>query len=169
MQPCHTPSLIWNQSIVPCLVLTIASWPTYRFLRRQVRWSGAPISENFPQFAVIHIVRSRHFSGILLPFHFLMIQRMLAIWSLVPLPFLNPAWTFESSWFIYCWSLPWWILSIALLALRWIQLCSSLNTLWLYLSLGLDWKLKFSSTVGTALFQVCWHIECSTFTASSLK
>ena len=57
MQPCHTPSLIWNQSIVPCLVLTIASWPTYRFLRRQVRWSGAPISENFPQFAVIHTVK----------------------------------------------------------------------------------------------------------------
>ena len=25
-------------------VLTIASWPAYRFLRRQVRWSGIPIS-----------------------------------------------------------------------------------------------------------------------------
>ena len=24
--------------------LTVASWPTYRFLRRQVRWSGIPIS-----------------------------------------------------------------------------------------------------------------------------
>ena len=29
----------------------------------------------------------------------LMIQQMLAIWSLVPLPFLNPAWTSRSSWF----------------------------------------------------------------------
>ena len=29
---------------VPCLVLTIASWPAYRFLRRQVRWSDIPIS-----------------------------------------------------------------------------------------------------------------------------
>ena len=28
---------------------------------------------------------------------FSMIQRMLAIWSLVPLPFLKPAWTSESS------------------------------------------------------------------------
>ena len=28
-----------------------------------------------------------------------------AIWSLVPLPFLNPAWTSESSQFRYCWSL----------------------------------------------------------------
>ena len=33
-----------------------------------------------------------------------MIQRMLAIWSLVPLPFLNPAWTSGSSRFTYCWS-----------------------------------------------------------------
>ena len=47
IQPCHTPFLIWNQSIVPCLVLTVASRPAYRFLRRQVRWSGIPISLNF--------------------------------------------------------------------------------------------------------------------------
>ena len=37
----HTPFLIWNQSVVPCMVLTVASWPAYRFLRRQVRWSGS--------------------------------------------------------------------------------------------------------------------------------
>ena len=42
--PWCTPFPIWNQSIVPCLVLTAASWPAYRFLRRQVRWSGTPIS-----------------------------------------------------------------------------------------------------------------------------
>ena len=41
-----------------------------------------------------------------------MIQRMLAIWSLVPLPFLKPAWTSGSSWFMYYWSLAWRILSI---------------------------------------------------------
>ena len=34
----------WNQSVVPCPVLTFASWPAYRFLKRQVRWSGIPIS-----------------------------------------------------------------------------------------------------------------------------
>ena len=45
-----------------------------------------------------------------------MIQRMLAIWSLVPLPFLKPAWTSESSRFPYCWSLAWRILSITWLA-----------------------------------------------------
>ena len=34
---------------------------------------------------------------------FSMIQRMLAIWSLVPLPFLKPAQTSWSSRFTYCW------------------------------------------------------------------
>ena len=35
---------IWNQSDVTCQFLTVASWPAYRFLKRQVRWSGTPIS-----------------------------------------------------------------------------------------------------------------------------
>ena len=41
-----------------------------------------------------------------------MTHRMFTIWSLVPLPFLKPAWTSESSRFTYCWSLAWRILSI---------------------------------------------------------
>ena len=53
------------------------------------------------------------FSGTLA---FSMIWWMLAIWSLVPLPFLKPAWTSGSSWFTYCWSLTWRILSVTLLA-----------------------------------------------------
>ena len=44
MQPWHTPFPIWNQFFVLCPVLTLASWPLYRFLKRQVRWSGIPIS-----------------------------------------------------------------------------------------------------------------------------
>ena len=43
IQPWHIPFSIWNQSVVPCKVLTIASWLAYRFLRRQIRWSGFPI------------------------------------------------------------------------------------------------------------------------------
>jgi len=34
----------YNLTVVPCLVVTVASWPAYRFLKRQVRWSGIPIS-----------------------------------------------------------------------------------------------------------------------------
>ena len=44
IQPWRTPFPIWNQSVVPCPVLTVGSWPAYRFLKRQVRWSGIPIS-----------------------------------------------------------------------------------------------------------------------------
>ena len=42
-QPLCAPFPILNQSVVPCLVLTVAFWPAYRFHRRQVRWSGIPI------------------------------------------------------------------------------------------------------------------------------
>ena len=45
--PWRTPFLIWNQSVFPYLVLTVASWPAYGFLRRQVWWSGILISKNF--------------------------------------------------------------------------------------------------------------------------
>ena len=58
------------------------------------------------------------------------IQLMLAIWFLVPLPFLNPAGTFGSSRFTYCWSLAWRILGITLLmcaaAAKSLQLCPTL-------------------------------------------
>ena len=49
--------LLLNQSVVPCLVPTTASWSAYRFLRRQVRWSGIPISLGIFQFLVINIVK----------------------------------------------------------------------------------------------------------------
>ena len=44
IQPWRTHFPIWNQSVVPCPVLTVASWPAYRFPKRQVRWSGIPVS-----------------------------------------------------------------------------------------------------------------------------
>ena len=44
IQPWCTPFPIWNQSVVPCPVLIVASWPAYSFLKRQVRRSGIPIS-----------------------------------------------------------------------------------------------------------------------------
>ena len=57
IQPWHIPFPIWNQSIVPCLVLIVASWPSCRFLRRQIRCSGILIFKNFPQFVVIYTVK----------------------------------------------------------------------------------------------------------------
>ena len=44
IQPRHTPFPICNQSALPSPVVIIASLPAYRFLRRQVRLSGIPVS-----------------------------------------------------------------------------------------------------------------------------
>ena len=45
-----------EQSVVPRPVLTVASWPAYRFLGRQVRWSGIPISfKNFSLFVTTNL------------------------------------------------------------------------------------------------------------------
>ena len=57
MQPWCTPFPSWNQSDVPCPILTVALWPAYRFLRRQVRWSDIPISLSILPFVVIHTVK----------------------------------------------------------------------------------------------------------------
>ena len=100
---------------------------------------------------------------------FLMIQQMLAIWSLVPLPFLNPAWTSGSSQFTYC-------LKPGLenfehyFASVWDEcnLWRSLSILWHCFSLGLKWKLTFYSPVATAEFSK-FAVESSPFTASSFR
>ena len=93
---------------------------------------------------------------------------MLAIWSLVPLPFRKPAWTSGSSRFTYCWSLAWRILSVTLLA------CEMSAIVWYFehsLSLpffGIGMKTDLFQSCGhCSVFQIFWHIECSTFTASS--
>ena len=94
-----------SQSAVPCSVLTVASWPAYRLLGAgKLTWSSH-LFKNFPQFVVIHTVKdfgivnkTDVFLELLV---FLMIQRMLAVLFLVPLPFLNQAWTSWSSWFMY--------------------------------------------------------------------
>ena len=101
---------------------------------------------------------------------FLMIQQMLAIWFLVPLPFLKPAWTSGSSRFTYCWSLAWRILSITLLA------CEMSAIVWQFehslpLPLfGFGMKTDLFLSYGHCwVFQISWHMECSTFTASSFR
>ena len=95
-----------------------------------------------------------------------MIQLM-AIWSLVLLSFLKPAWTSGSSQFMYCWGLAWRILSITLLAcemsaiLRYFEHSLALPFLAIRMKIDL-----FQSCGHCWVFQICWHIEWSTFTAS---
>ena len=68
---------------------------TYKFLRRQVRWSG--IAKNFPQFVVIHtvigfgIVNKAEADAFLEFSCFFNDPVDAGNLSLVPLPFLNPA------------------------------------------------------------------------------
>ena len=99
-----------------------------------------------------------------------MIQQMLAIWSLVPLPFLNSICTSESSWFTYYWSLDWRILSKILLAyemsaiVRWFQHSLALP----FFGIGMKTDL-FQFCGHCWVFQICWPTECSTVTASSFK
>ena len=101
---------------------------------------------------------------------FSVIQWMLAIWSLVPLPFLNPACTSGISWCTYYWSLARRVLSITLLA------CEMSTIMWSFehsLALpffGIGMKTDLFQSCGHCwVFQIAWHIECSTFTASSFR
>ena len=125
--------------------------------------------KNFPQFVVIHTVKCFG-TEVDVFLELFMIQWMLAIWSLVLLPFLNPAWTFGSLRFMYSWKLAWRILSITLLV-------SEMSIIvWLFdhsLALpffGIGMKTDLFQSCGRCwVFQICWHIECSTFTASSFR
>ena len=121
---------------------------------------------NFPQSAVIHTDKGFGMvnKGEIDAFFwnslaFLMIQWMLAIWSLVPLPFLKPAWTSGSSWFTFYWSLAWRILSITLLACeidcRWEKKGTTEDEI-----VGWHHRLnghEFEQTPGNGERQGAWH------------
>ena len=134
----------WNQSVVPCL--TVASWHTYRFLRRQVRYSCLWYSclfKNFPQFVVIHTV---------IGFGIINEAEVDVFWEF-PCFFYDPtdvgnfifgfsafptsSCTSESSWFIYYGSLSWRILSITVLACEMNAIVQCFEHFWHCPSLGL--------------------------------
>ena len=93
---------------------------------------------------------------------------MLAIWSLVPLPFLNPTCTSGSSRFTYCWSLAGRILSITLLACELSAIAWQFEHSLALPFFGTGTKTDLFPFCGHFwVFQICWYIECSIFTASS--
>ena len=101
---------------------------------------------------------------------FSMIQWMLAILSLAPLPFLKPAWTSGSSHFMYCWSLGWRILSITLLVCEMSAIIQQFENSYALSFFWIEMKTDlFQSCDHCCIFQICWHIECSTFTALSVR
>ena len=148
IQPWRTPFPVWNQSIIPCPVLTVASWAAYRFLRRQVKWSSIPIF-----LRIFHILlwsscqrhsqwrRSRCFCELCgFPHDPMNVGNLLSGSS----AFSNPASTSGSSpVLMYCWSLAWRISSITLLAYEmsttvWTSFC--IAPLW-------DWNENWPAAV----------------------
>ena len=95
---------------------------------------------------------------------------MLAIWSLVPLSFINPAWTSGSSQFTYFWSLAWRILSITLLACEMNAIVKYFEHSLALTFFGIWMKTDLFQFCGHCwVFQMCYHIECSILTASSYR
>ena len=126
--------------------------------QEEVRWSGIPMSKNFPQFAVIHTVKgfsvvNKAEVDIFLEFSCFLYDPA-DVGNLISgsSAFSKSSLNIWKSWFRYCWSLAWRILNITLLACEMSAIVQYLNILWHCLSLGLEWKLTFSSHVATAKF-----------------
>ena len=175
IQPWCTPLPIWNQS-VPCPLLTVASWPAYRFLKRQVRWYNIPISVRIFQFIVIHtvkgigIVNKTETDGFLELSYFFHDPADVGNLISGSSAFLNPDWKSGSSRFTYCWSLAWRILSITLLVCKMSAIVWYFEHSFTLPFFGIGMKTDLFQSCGHCwVFQICWHIECSTFTASSFR
>ena len=147
IQPWHTPFPVHSS-----ISGSVASWPSYRFLRRHIWWSGIhmslrifyscdPHTESFSLWS-----RSGCFSGIPCFFYDPTDAGNLISGSV---PLLNPACTSGSSQFMYCRSLAWRILSIILLACE-----MSAIVWWFEHSLALPF---FSIGMKTDLLQSCGH------------
>ena len=134
----------------------VAFWTAYRFCRRQVRWSGIPISLRIfqsllwsTQSMALVLSMKEKYMFIWNSLAFSMIQWMLAVWPLVPLPFLNSAWA--SAWEMS--ATVWWFEHSLVLPF-----------------LGTGMTIDLSQSCGHGwVFQICWCIECSTLRASSLR
>ena len=66
-QPWGSPFPIWNQSVVPCPVLIVASWPAYRFLKSCPTLCD-PIDCSSPGSSVHGILQARKVEWVAIPF-----------------------------------------------------------------------------------------------------
>ena len=174
IQTWHTPFPIWNHSVVPCPVLTC--FLTCRQISQEagkVVWYSH-LLKNFPQFVVIYTVKGfgivnkaevdvfLEFScffndltdiGNLTSGSSAFLKSSLNIWKFPVHVLLKPGLDNFEHYFTN---------------VRWVQLCGSLNILWHCLWYWNESWL-FQSCGHCWVFQICWHIRCSTFTASSIR
>ena len=89
-----------------------------------------------------------------------MIQWMLAISFLVPLPFLNATWTCGISCFTSCWSLTWRILSITLSPCEVTTMCGMLSS---FINTNKKWREMVNTKTSGILSQDGWEwaVLCS--------
>ena len=178
IQPWRTPFPTWNQSVVPCPVPCPCCFLTCIQISQEagqvVRYSH--LFQNFPQFIVIHTVKGFSIVNKAEVDVFLELPSFLHdpknvgnLISGVSL-FQNPTCTSGNSWFMYCWSLTWRILSKTLLAcevsttLQWSKHCVALT----FFGIGMkNWP--FPILYHYWVFQICWHIEYGTFTSLFFK
>ena len=138
---------------------SVSSCPAYRFLRRQVRWFGIPISLRMFQFVVIHTIKG--FSVVNEAEVDVFLEFSCFFYDPIDVGSLisgSAAFSKSNSYF--------WKFSVHVLlkpslkcfenyfASLWNEhnLCGSLNILWHCLFLAMKWKLTFSSLALTAKF-----------------
>ena len=171
IQPWCTPFPLLSYFIIPCPVLTVASWPAYRFLRRQVRWSGITISLRIFQFVMIHTVKG--FSivdeaelDVFLEFSCFFYDPMdvdnlisgssafskstLNIWKFLVHVLLMPKLKDFEHYFASLWNE------------------YNCVVVWTFSGIGMKSDL-FQSRGHRWVCQICWHIDCSSLTASSFR
>ena len=141
----------------------------------QVVWYSH-LFQNFPQFVMIHTVKGfgmvnkAEIRWFLELSHFFDDPADVGNFISGSSAFSKTSVNIWSSWFMYCWSLAWRILSITLLA------CEMSAIVWwfehslalLFFGIGMKTDL-FQSCGHYWVFQICWHTECSTLTASSFR
>ena len=69
---------------------------------------------------------------------------------------------------VYCWSLAWRIFNITLLVYEMSAIVQQFEHSLALPFFGIRMKTDLFQSCGP-VFQICWHIECSTFTASSFR
>ena len=156
-----------------CMFSSVTSWPEYRFLRRQVRWSGISISLRISHSLLwstqsLQWSKSKWFSGI----------PLLSLWS-------TECWQFDR-WFLclskaslYIWKFLVHILLKPSLNNFEHNLTSMRNELyclvvfWTFFGIALlwDWNENWHFLVlcHCWVFQICWHIDCSTLAVLSFR